>query len=104
MNPFTTDHPMAQPTRVSPRVRQIIRWALVPFGVLTFYIGCFIWRFDVLSLPVRDNVHGWLGPLIRGDSHSICIGDVYFYEGTDFTLYDFYHPLCALWLLATVQQ
>ena len=33
------------------------------------YVSAFFWRFDVISSPVRDNDHGWLGPVIRGDKH-----------------------------------
>jgi hypothetical protein len=50
--------------------------------VLTVYLVAFVCCFDVFSSPVR-NKHGWLGPLIRGDTHSIDIGKAYDYEGDD---------------------
>jgi len=99
MSRFTTEHPMSsKPVPLSPRGQRIFRWALIPAGIFAIYVGCFVWRFDIFSAPVRDNEHGWLGPRIRGDSHSVDIGEVYYYEGTDFSLYDRYSPLCALWL------
>jgi hypothetical protein len=98
MNPFTTDHPMAsRQIQLSHRGRRVVRWLLVPFCFLALYVGSFIWHFDIFSSPVRDG-HGWLGPVVRGDSHVVDIGKVYDYEGTDFSLYRTYHPLCVVWL------
>jgi len=67
-------------------------------SVFLFYVGSFFWRFDVFGDAVRDDKHGWLGPAIRGDSHTVDIGKVLFYEGTDFSLYRTYRPCCRLWL------
>jgi len=72
--------------------------AIVGSAVFALYIAAFLWRFDVLSSPVRDNEHGWLGPLIRGDTHSHDIGKAYFHEG-DVSSYRVFFPLCKLWLL-----
>jgi hypothetical protein len=71
---------------------------LFPFCVLALYVGSFVWHFDIFSDPARDDAHGWLGPVIRADSHAVDIGGVYDYEGTDFSLYHTYHPLCVVWL------
>ncbi|PYJ62336.1 MAG: hypothetical protein DME20_08750 [Verrucomicrobia bacterium] len=64
------------------------------------YVSAFFWRFDVISSPVRDNDHGWLGPVIRGDKHIKDLGKVYYYEGTDFSSYRTFRPLCKIWLKA----
>ena len=68
--------------------------------LLLFYVGSFTCRFEIFGDPVRDNAHGWLGPTIRGDLHTADIGKVGYYEGTDFSLYRTYRPLCGLWLRA----
>jgi hypothetical protein len=68
--------------------------------VLALYVGAFIWRFDVFSSPVRNNTHGWLEPLIRGDTHSQDIGKVYDYQSDDLSYYRAFFPLCKLWLIA----
>jgi hypothetical protein len=100
MNHFTTDHPVtvSKPICLSPQAWGLIRWALVPLCVMAFYCGSFIWHFEILGDPVRDNAHGWLGPVIRGDSHTVDIGKVGFYEGTDLSFYRTYRPLCVIWL------
>jgi hypothetical protein len=72
---------------------------LTALAVVVIYVGAFVWRFDVLSSPVRDDKHGWLGPLIRGDVHSRDIGKAYFYESDDVSSYRTFSPLCKLWLL-----
>jgi hypothetical protein len=41
---------------------------------LVIYVAAFVWNFEMLSNPVRDNKHGWLGPATRGDSHVVDIG------------------------------
>jgi hypothetical protein len=68
-------------------------------GVLiAIYLAVFVMCFDVLSSPVRNNTHGWLGPAIRGDSHSVDIGKVYYYQGTNYYSYRVFKPLCKAWL------
>jgi len=66
---------------------------------MVLYFAAFICRFEILSSPVRDDAHGWLGPVMRGDTHSVDIGKVYYYEGTDFSAYRVFRPLCRVWLL-----
>jgi hypothetical protein len=100
MNVFTTEHPMApKRTQFSLYSRAAILCVAVFFCLFSFYIGCFVWRFDIFSAPVRENAHGWMGPEIRGVSHTMDIGGVYYYEGTDFSLYQSYRPLCEAWLV-----
>ena len=77
---------------------RIARWLFVPLCTIVLYAGFFIWHFDIFSDPVRDNAHGWLGPKIRGETNAVDIGKVYYFEGTDFSLYDTYRPLCIVWL------
>jgi len=64
------------------------------------YLALFFWRFDALGAPVRDDAHGWLRPHIRGDTHIKDIGKVYYYEGSDFSSYRTFRPLCRIWLKA----
>jgi len=78
--------------------RAVLSGMICSCGFL-FYVGYFIWHFEVFSDAVRDDKHGWLGPAIRRDSHTMDIGKVLFYEGTDFSAYRTYRPLCRLWLL-----
>jgi hypothetical protein len=63
------------------------------------YFVAFVWCFDVFSAPVRNNKHGWLGPLIRGDTHSVDIGKAYDYESDDLFYYRMFWPLCKVWIL-----
>ena len=67
---------------------------------LALYIIGFVWCFDVFSSPVRNNRHGWLGPLIRSDTHSQKVGKVYEYQSEDLFYYRAFLPLCRLWLIA----
>jgi len=60
----------------------------------------FIWCFDIFSSPVRDDQHGWLGPVIRGDTHAHDIGKSYFRDDADISYYKAFFPLCKLWLVA----
>jgi hypothetical protein len=69
-------------------------------SVVVIYFVSFVWCFDLFSSPVRNNRHGWLGPLIRGDTHSIDIGKTYDYESDDLFYYHLFWPLCKLWILA----
>jgi len=81
------------------KIRRRFRLLAITFGVaMVLYFTAFICRFEILSSPVRDNAHGWLGPVMRGDTHSADIGKVYYYEGTDFSSYRVFHPLCRVWL------
>lgn len=73
-------------------------FGLICSCAVLFYVCAFVWRFDVLGDAVRDNNRGWLGPGIRGNSHTVDIGKVGYYEGVDFSLYWAYRPLCRLWL------
>ena len=82
------------------RIRRPLRLLSMACGVLlACYLAAFVWRFEIFSAPVRDNEHGWLGPVIRGNSHSVDIGKVYYYEGKDISLYRIFRPLCEAWLL-----
>jgi len=79
------------------------RHTVLIFGAICFcaallYVGSFACRFDLFGDAVRDNEHGWLGPAIREDSRTVDIGKVGYYEGTDFSLYRTYRPLCRVWL------
>ena len=67
--------------------------------VLAVYLIAFVWCFDVFSSPVRSTKHGWLGPLIRGDTHSVDIGKTYDYESDDLFYYHLFWPLCKMWIL-----
>ena len=68
--------------------------------VLLVYFAAFVWCFDVFSSPVRNARHGWLGPLIRGDTHSVNIGKTYDHESDDLFYYRVFWPLCKMWILA----
>ena len=68
--------------------------------LLAIYFAAFVWCFDVFSSPVRNNTHGWLGQLIRGDAHSIDIGKTYVYDSDDLFYYRLFWPLCKIWILA----
>ena len=68
--------------------------------LLALYIIAFMWCFDVFSSPVRNNRHGWLGPLMRGDTHSQDVGKVFEYQSEDLSYYRAFLPLCRLWLIA----
>jgi hypothetical protein len=67
---------------------------------LAVYLVAFVWCFDVFSSPVRNNKHRWLGPLIRGDTHSVDIGKTYEYESDNLFYYRTFWPLCKVWLHA----
>jgi len=58
----------------------------------------FCYRFDVLGDPVISREHGWIGPYIRGDRHTIDAGKVGVYEGAYNTLYDSYSIPCRAWI------
>jgi hypothetical protein len=82
------------------KIRRPFRLLAITFGVaMVLYFAAFICRFEIFSSPVRDDAHGWLGPVMRGDSHSLDIGKVYYYEGADFSSYRVFRPLCKVWLL-----
>jgi hypothetical protein len=69
-------------------------------GALLLYILAFVWRFDVLSDPVRNNRFGWLGPQIRGDTHCVDAGKILYYESDDVSTYrGVFRPLCRIWIL-----
>jgi len=65
---------------------------------MAIYVVAFIVCFDPLSAPVRDNKHGWLGPLIRGDTRSIDAGKVWIYQSDDLIYYRVFWPLCKSWI------
>jgi hypothetical protein len=84
------------------KIRKQIRLLPIACGVLiVVYLVAFVWRFDILGAPVRDGNHGWLGPPIRGNSQIVDIGKVYYYEGTDGSLYRSFRPVCRVWLWVT---
>jgi len=78
--------------------RMVLICGAICICAVFFYICSFACYFDVFGDAVRDNKHGWLGPEIRGNSHTVDIGKVGYYEGIDFSLYQKYSPLCRLWL------
>ena len=81
------------------KIRQAFRLLSLACGILfACYLAAFVVRFEIFSLPVRNNDHGWLGPVIRGNSPIVCIGDFYYYEGTDISRYRTFRPLCTVWL------
>ena len=65
---------------------------------LALYIVAFLLCFDPLSSPVRNKEHGWLGPLIRGDTHSQDVGKVYTYQSDDLFYYRVFWPFCKAWI------
>lgn len=81
------------------RARPLRRLALFAGVLMILYLAAFVCCFEILSCPVRNDSHGWLGPVMRGDMHSVDIGKVYYYEGTDFASYRVFQPLCKVWLL-----
>jgi hypothetical protein len=92
---------ITSPFNWKPRLKTArpIKLFSVGVGLLAAaYVVAFALRFEVLSDPVRDNVHGWLGPVIRGDSAIVDIGKVYYFEGTDTSSYQMFRPLCRAWL------
>ena len=81
------------------KIYRPLRLLAMTCGLLVnLYFAAFICRFEIFCSPVRDEVHGWLGPLMRGDTDSVDIGKVYYYEGTDFSSYRAFRPLCKVWL------
>jgi len=81
------------------RIRRPLRLLSMACGVLVAcYLAAFLWCFEIFSAPVRDNEHGWLGPVIRGNSHIVDIGKVYYFEGTDISLYRTFRAPCKVWL------
>ncbi len=81
------------------KIRKPLRLLLASCAfLLAFYLVAFVWCFEIFSAPVRDNEHGWLGPVIRGHSHIVDIGKVYYNEDTDISLYRTFRPLCKVWL------
>jgi hypothetical protein len=77
------------------RLRPFVLGISVAFAI---YVGAFMWQFEMLSNPVGDNQNGWLGPAIRGDTHTVDVVKINYYEGQDFSLYRRYRPLCKVWL------
>ena len=65
---------------------------------LGLYLAAFVWQFQLLGLPVRNNDHGWLGPPLRRNPNVRDIGKIYYYEGTDYSSYHRFYPLCQVWL------
>ena len=76
----------------------LFRFIAMACGILAaLYFAAFVSRFEVLGSPVRNDAYGWLGPAMRGGSY-IDVGKVYYYEGTDFSSYRVFRPLCFVWL------
>jgi hypothetical protein len=67
-------------------------------ALAALYLISFAFVFQVFSSPVRTNQAGWLGPAKRSNPQTTDIGEVYYYNGTDFGAYRFYRPLCIGWL------
>ena len=87
---------------VRVRIPKPLKLSLIVSAILVaVYVGTFVWRFDLLSAPVRNDTQGWLGPARRGDTHVVDIGKSYFYEGTDYSDYQRFRPLCKVWLFVT---
>ena len=83
------------------RIPSSVKRCIIASGLLSIlYVGAFISRFELLGAPVRDDIHGWLGPARRGDTHLVDIGKVYYLEGADLSDYHAFRPLCILWLSA----
>lgn len=81
------------------KIRNSCKWFALTAGVLVMlYFAAFIIRFEIFSSPVRSDTQGWLGPVMRGDTHSVDIGKVYYYEGADLSAYRVFRPLCKAWL------
>ena len=60
---------------------RILRVAFIVVALpLLLYLLAFAWRFEIFGCPVRDEMHGWLGPRVRGDVHCIDIGKVWYRE------------------------
>jgi len=66
--------------------------------VLAIYTAMFCWHFEILGLPVINRERGWIGPSIRHSQQTSDIGGVGYYESSDYRLYDFYRPLCHVWI------
>jgi hypothetical protein len=41
--------------------------------LMMWFVGAFVWEFELLGLPVRNNTHGWLGPTLRNNA---CVEDI----------------------------
>jgi hypothetical protein len=86
--------------RACMKMKRIVKvLALVCGAAVLVYVGAFVWYFDVVSGPVKDDQHGWLGPVLRSNSNVIGVGNGFYYEGTNFTAYRNFRPLCKVWLL-----
>lgn len=82
-----------------PSLRPLRITMLAVCGALVLYVAAFVWRFDVLSDPVRNNQNGWLGPQIRGDKYCVDIGKVLYYGSDDISPYrGVFRPLCKVWI------
>ena len=83
-------------------------WSFLKPGLLaiallmSLYVSVFCCRFDVFSDPVINQDRGWLGPYIRGDRRTIDAGKAGYFESSDYALYDFYGPLCHVWIWCNV--
>lgn len=78
-----------------------VKWISIACSVLfILYAGAFVARFELLGDPVRNDTHGWLGPVRRGETQVVDIGKIYYYEGADYSDYQTFRPLCKLWLFA----
>jgi hypothetical protein len=68
--------------------------------VAVAYLGAFVAEFQLLGLPVRDEVHGWLGPTPRNTSCVVDIGKVNSWQCDDITVFRRYRFGCQAWLWA----
>ena len=100
------DNLLARDARQKGRRALAVRWcrrlrpvALVCIVGSALYASAFVWQFELLGLPVRDNEHGWLGPPLRREPHVTDIGKIYYYESDDVSSYrGVFRPLCRVWI------
>jgi hypothetical protein len=98
---------LARSARRQRRAAFALRWwqRLKPLAAASavcsgLYVASFVWQFELLGMPVRNNDHGWLGPPLRRDPQVVDIGKIYYYNGTEYSSYRIFRPLARLWLRA----
>ncbi len=78
--------------------RLVFGLACVAAAAFVCEVVAFVVTFETLGLPVRDNVHGWLGPTPR---HTGCvqdIGKVNYWTCSDVSVFRRHEISCRLWL------
>ncbi len=78
-------------------LNRLIFLSVLGCSSIFIYLLCFLLTFDIFSLPVRNDT-GWIGPKLWRNPHVEDIGKVLYYTGNA-TIYQYYSPLCKLWLL-----